>query len=59
MKISKKYCAINFQGLEKKMSRIKKLDLDSPSTALRLFKSNRDLGLIISLFAFLDLYLRG
>ena len=38
---------------------IKKLDLDSPSTALRLFKSNRDLGLIISLFAFLDLYLRG
>ena len=37
---------------------IKNLDLDSPSKALKLFKSNRDLGLIISLFAFLDLYFR-
>ena len=37
---------------------IKNLDLDSPSRALKLFKSNRDLGLIISLFAFLDLYFR-
>ena len=36
-----------------------KLDLDSPSRALILFKSNRDLGLIISLFAFLDLYFRS
>ena len=37
---------------------IKNLDLNNPIKALKLFKSNRDLGLIISTFAFLDLYFR-
>ena len=38
---------------------IKNLDLNNPIKALKLFKSNRDLGLIISTFAFLDLYFRA
>ena len=38
---------------------IKNLDLNNPIKALKLFKSNRDLGLIISAFAFLDLYFRA
>ena len=38
---------------------IKNLDLNNPVKALKLFKSNRDLGLIISAFAFLDLYFRA
>ena len=37
---------------------IKNLDLNNPTKALKLFKSNRDLGLIISIFAFADLYFR-
>ena len=37
---------------------IRNLDLNNPVIALKLFKSNRDLGLIISAFAFLDLYFR-
>ena len=37
---------------------IQKLDINSQILSLKLFKSNRDLGLILSLFAFLDLYFR-
>ena len=35
-----------------------KLDINSQILSLKLFKSNRDLGLILSLFAFIDLYFR-
>ena len=37
---------------------IQKLDINSQILSLKLFKSNRDLGLILSLFAFIDLYFR-
>tara|TARA_Y100001970_G_scaffold142515_1_gene175264 strand:+ start:93 stop:983 length:891 start_codon:yes stop_codon:yes gene_type:complete len=37
---------------------IQKLDISSQILSLKLFKSNRDLGLILSLFAFMDLYFR-
>lgn len=36
-----------------------KIKLNNPKIALMIFKSNRDLGLILSLFAFLDLYYFG
>ena len=36
-----------------------KIKLNDPKIALMLFKSNRDLGLILSLFAFFDLYYLG
>ena len=36
-----------------------KIKLNDPKIALMLFKSNRDLGLILSLFAFIDLYYLG
>ena len=37
---------------------VQKLDINSQILSLKLFKSNRDLGLILSLFAFIDLYFR-
>jgi len=37
---------------------VQKLDINSQILSLTLFKSNRDLGLILSLFAFIDLYFR-
>ena len=62
VRLSKKYrlavCSNATRKFVDKSLAIQKLDINSQILSLKLFKSNRDLGLILSLFAFIDLYFR-